>query len=154
VFRPDPTIPFVPATRDRVVALVESINQPQISIPSKPPQSVTGHLCGLRNPDGTFSLYVSLFLPQSAENVVYVHEPRELPLEGYREAEAEGLHFLESMGFMLDNLNFRNMGPELQQRTLERVPLFSRPRAATAAAAQHDRAVAAQAAVARFLSSF
>jgi hypothetical protein len=135
------------------VALVESINQPQISIPSKPPQSVTGHLCGLRNPDGSLSLYVSLWLPQSGENVVYVHEPRELPLEAYREAEAEGLQFLESMGFMLDNLNFRNLGPEQQQRTLDRVPLFSRPRPSRAEGATRERARSPEA-LARLLASF
>ena len=156
MFRPDPTIPFVPATRDRVVALVESINQPQISIPSKPSQAVTGHLCGVKNANGSFSIYVALFLPQSAENVVYVHEPRELAFEASREAEGEGLQFLESMGFMLDNLNFRNMNPDLQQRTIERVPLFSRPNPdpAPAGLAAGDRAGASQAALARLLAGF
>lgn len=149
MFRPDPTIPFVPATRDRVVALVESINQQQISIPSKPPQAVTGHLCGVRNANGTFSVYVALFLAQSAENVVYAHEPRDLPPEAYREAEGEGLQFLESMGFMLDNLNFRKLSAEQQALTLERVPLFSPPRDLPAA-----EPGATPAAIARFLASF
>jgi hypothetical protein len=136
-----------------VVALVESINQPQISIPSKAPQSATGHLCGLRNPDGSLSVYVSLWLPQSGENVVYVHEPRELPIEAYREAEAEGLQFLESMGFMLDNLNFRNLSTEQQQRTLERVPLFSRPRPSRGEVVSRERARSPEA-LARLLASF
>jgi hypothetical protein len=136
---------------------VESINQPQISIPSKPPQSVTGHLCGLRNPAGSLSVYVSLWLPQSGENVVYVHEPRELPIEAYREAEAEGLQFLESMGFMLDNLNFRNLAPAVQEATLKRIPLFSQTRAPSAApggAAVASSAGPDPARVARLLSSF
>jgi hypothetical protein len=135
------------------VTLVESINQPQISIPSKPPQAVTGHLCGLRNPDGSLSVYVSLWLPQSGENVVYAHEPRELAVDAYRDAEAEGLQFLESMGFMLDNLNFRNLSSEQQQRTLERVPLFSRPRPPRADGASRERARSPEA-LARLLASF
>jgi hypothetical protein len=29
------------------------------------------------------------------------------------------------MGFMLDNLNFRNLPPDQQEKTLRRIPLFS-----------------------------
>lgn len=129
MFEPDPSIRFIPATRDQVVALVESINQPQVSIPGKEPQAVQGFLCGLRNPTGTFSIFVSLFLPKTGENVVYVSDRRELEMEEYRRVEIEGLHFLESMGFMLDNLNFRNLAHAQQVETLKRVPLFKEPRA-------------------------
>jgi hypothetical protein len=134
VFEPDPSIRFIPATRDQVVALVESINQPQVSIPGKEPQAVQGFLCGLRNPAGTFSIFVSLFLPKTGENVVYVSDRRELEMEEYRRVEIEGLHFLESMGFMLDNLNFRNLAHAQQVETLKRVPLFQEPRAVPAPA--------------------
>jgi hypothetical protein len=133
VFEPDPSIRFIPATRDQVVALVESINQPQVSIPGKEPQAVQGFLCGLRNPTGTFSIFVSLFLPKTGENVVYVSDRRELEMEEYRRVEIEGLHFLESMGFMLDNLNFRNLAPAQQAETLRRVPLFQEPKPASGA---------------------
>jgi hypothetical protein len=128
VFNPEPSIRFVPATREQVVALVEGINQPQVSIPGKSSQTVSGHLCGVRNANGTFSIYVSLHLPKAGENVVYVHDRRELGVEEYRAVEGEALQFLESMGFMLDNLNFRNLAPAAQEQTLARIPLFSPPR--------------------------
>ena len=128
MFEPDPSIRYIPAGPDQVVALVEGINQPQVSIPGKDPQSVQGFLCGLRNPRGTFSVFVSLYLPRSAENVVYVHDRREVDAAGYADAETDGLHFLESMGFMLDNLNFANLSPAQQAETLRRVPLFQAPR--------------------------
>lgn len=156
MFQPDPSIQFVPATREQVVALVESINQPQVSIPGKPAQMVQGHLCGLRNANGTFSIVVSLFLPKSGENVIYFPEKRQATLEEYRDVEIEGLHFLESMGFMLDNLNFRNLAPALQDATLKRVPLFSQPRPAPSAAAAPEAkpASADPGRLARFLASF
>jgi hypothetical protein len=124
MFHPEPSLTWVPATREQVVAIIESINQPQVSIPGKPPQTVTGHLCALRNANGTFSIYVALHVPRSGENVVYVHDKRQLTLEEYRDIEIEGLQFLESMGFMLDNLNFRNLSPEMQETTVRRIPLF------------------------------
>ncbi len=130
MFEADPSIRYIPAGREQVVALVESINQPQVSIPGKEVQAVQGFLCGLRNANGTFSIFVSLYLPKSGENVVYGSDPREVGMEAYRDVEVEGLHFLESMGFMLDNLNFRNLAPAQQVETLKRVPLFQEPRAA------------------------
>ena len=128
MFKPEPSITWVPTTREQVVAVVESINQPQVSIPGKPSQQVFGHLVGLRNGNGSFSIYIALHLPKSGENVVYVNDRRQLTVEEYRDVEIEGLHFLESMGFMLDNMNFRNLSPEVQTQTLQRIPLFSQPR--------------------------
>jgi len=128
VFRPEPSISHLPFTKDQVVAVVESINQPQVSVPGKPAQAVVGHLCGVRNPNGTFSIYVGLHLAKSDENVVYVNEKAQLTVEEYRAVEVEGLHFLESMGFMLDNLNFRNLSPAVQEQTFGRIPLFHAPR--------------------------
>ena len=150
MFEPDPSIRYIPATREQVVALVESINQPQVSIPGKEPQAVQGFLCGLRNQNGTFSIFVSLYLPRTGENVVYVSDKREVGMEEYRDVEVEGLHFLESMGFMLDNLNFRNLAagaagrdPEAGRRSSTR---RARPTAPGVEARQTER-------IARLLAS-
>jgi hypothetical protein len=153
VFTPDPDIKFVSTTRDQVVAIIEGINQPQVSIPGKAPQGVSGHLCGLRNANATFSIYVALHLPKSGENVVYLHPRRQLSADEYRQVQDEGLAFLESMGFMLDNLNYRNMTPELQDATLKRIPLFSPPKAPAPTQAAADGAAEA-ARLARLLASF
>ena len=134
MFEPDPGIRYIPASREQVVALVESINQPQVSVPGKEPQAVQGFLCGLRNQNGSFSIFISLYLPKTGENVVYANDRREVGMEEYRDVEIEGLHFLESMGFMLDNLNFRNLAELQQVETLKRVPVFHEPRAADGAA--------------------
>ncbi len=154
MFTPDPSIPFVPATREQVVAVIEGINQPQVSIPGKAPQGVSGHLCGLRNANGTFSIYVALHLPKSGENVVYLHPRRQVTADEYREVQEEGLHFLESMGFMLDNLNYRNMAPAMQDATLKRIPLFSPPRPVGPPPAAAADGAAEAARVGRLLASF
>jgi hypothetical protein len=157
VFRPEPSITHVPATRDAVVAIVESINQPQVSIPGKPAQAVSGHLVAIRNGGATFAIFVALHLPKSGENVVYVHDRGQLGLDDYRQVESEGLQFLESMGFMLDNLNFRNLSPDAQEQTLRRIPLFSPPRPTGTAAPATPGAQPAPAdpvRVARLLASF
>ena len=156
MFQPEPSLKWVPATREQVVAVVESINQPQVSIPGKPSQQVFGHLVGLRNGNGSFSIYVALFLPKSGENVVYVHDRRQLTVDEYRAVEVEGLQFLESMGFMIDNLNFRNLSADVQDRTLKRITLFSQPRppGEVPGAAPGGSAAQDPARVARLLASF
>jgi hypothetical protein len=160
VFRPEPSVTHLPIAREQVVALVESINQPQVSIPGKAPQAVFGRLCGVRNANGTLSIYVGLFLPKSGENVVYVHEKAQLTVEEYRPVEVEGLHFLESMGFMLDNLNFRNLAADVQEQTFQRTPLFHPPRppapgaAPAAGGAGASPAAADPGRLGRFLASF
>jgi hypothetical protein len=129
VFQPDPAVQFVSATREQVVAVVESINQPQVSVPGRPAQTCTGNLCGIRNANGTLSIFVGLHFPATGENVVYASDRRQLAtVDEYREVEVEALGFLESMGFMLDNLNFRNLPADVQEKTLKRVPIFSPPR--------------------------
>ena len=157
MFQPEPSLTWIPAQRDAVVAIVESINQPQVSIPGKASQQVFGHLVGVRNANNTFSIYVALHLPKSGENVVYVNGRRQLSVEEYRDVEVEGLQFLESMGFMLDNLNFRNLGQDAQEKTLTRIPLFSPPRPpgeASGVAGAGRPAGPDPARVARLLSSF
>ncbi len=156
-FKPEPSITWVPAAREQVVAVIESINQPQVSIPGKASQQVSGHLCGVRNANGTFSIYVGLHLPKSGESVIYVHDRRQLTVDEYRDVEVEGLQFLESMGFMLDNLNFRNLSPEVQDDTLRRIPLLSKPRPpgeAPAGAAARPAATTSSVRVARLLAAF
>lgn len=148
VFQPDESLAYLPVGREQVVSLLESINQPQISIPGKAAQAAQAYLCGLRTADGSFALVVSLFLANTGENVVYAHIPTRLPGGLYAAAEEEGRHFLESMGFILDDLNFRAMAAEQQALAMERVPLFAPPRPPPA-----DRA-ASPAAVARLLASF
>ena len=129
MFTPDAEILFIPATRDQVAVLVEGINQPQVSIPGKAAQAVTGHLVGLRHASGRFSVLVGLHLPRTGENVIYAHPSGEVGASEFAGLQDEAQAFLESMGFMLDNLNFRNIGTEQQEAALKRIPLFSPPTA-------------------------
>jgi hypothetical protein len=59
------------------------------------------------------------------------------------------------MGFMLDNLNFRNMPPAQQEATLKRLPVFSPPAAPPAPGpAAGPARPEPGGALARFLASF
>ena len=125
MFSIDPAIERLPAKRENVVAIIESVNQPHVGIPGKTPQPAKAYVCGLRNSNATFSLFVFMLLTKTNETVVYVFHERQFPLESYRDAEADALQFVESMGFMVENLNFRNQPAGIQEELLQRIPAFA-----------------------------
>src|SRR5579863_2213388 len=102
MFEIDAKLTHLPARREQVVAVIESVNQPHVAIPGKNPQGVQAYLCGLRNANASFSIYIYLLLSENKEPVVYTYDQPQFALEAYRQAEAEALQFVESMGFMME----------------------------------------------------
>jgi hypothetical protein len=125
VFSIDPTLLHIDAVREQVVAIIESVNQPHVAIPGKQPQPAQAWVAGVRNANASFSLYIYLFLAGAQEPVIYVYAQRQFALESYREVETDALNFVESMGFMRENVNFRNLAPESQDELLSRIPVFA-----------------------------
>jgi hypothetical protein len=154
VYQIDPKLRFLSPGREQVVAVVESINQPQVIIPGRGPQAAQAYVAGLRNPNATFSIFIYLWLSQSKESVIYSYHLPQFPLEDYREAEAEALHFVESMGFMMENLNFRNLSPDAQKEVFERVPIFSVPQREVEPEAEVSDINEASQKLARLLAAF
>lgn len=123
----DNSLNHIPAQREHVIALYESINQPLVNIPGAGAASTGAYVLGTRNGQGSHSVFVYLFQAETRTVVVYVSEPRELQHEAFR-AEIEGaLGFVESMGFMTDNLHFPTLAPAEQDTVMARVPLFRPP---------------------------
>jgi hypothetical protein len=96
-----------------------------VAAANKPLEPAKAYIVGVRNPSGLFSIYVYLHLLQSKECLIYLHDPTEIPMESYHDTEVEALQFVESMGFMVDNLNFRQMAPEQQQALMDSMPVFT-----------------------------
>jgi Tfp pilus assembly protein PilF len=67
-----------------------------------------------------------LYLPDSGECAVYVPSTGTVPADRYQGEEAEALGFVESMGFILDNLNFRNKTAQEQEDYIKTLPVFQR----------------------------
>ncbi len=123
----DPSLTHVPARRGHVVALHESINQPLVNIPGRGVAPTGAFVLGTKNDHGAFTVFVYLYQPESAAALLYVSDPRALSEEPFRREEAEAVRFVESMGFLLDDVHFTRLPPAEQDAVIERVPLFRPP---------------------------
>jgi Tfp pilus assembly protein PilF len=126
----------LPAVKDQVVQLYQSLNAPHLAIPGRKAGPAMAFVLGLRGPSG-FAVFVYLYMQQSGESAVYVPSNGTVPAEQFQSEEAEALGFTESMGFIMDNLNFRGRPPDEQDAIIRTMPVFMReppPPAATAGA--------------------
>ncbi len=127
MLRVDPTLNHIPARREHVVSLYESINQPLVNIPNHGTAPTGAFLLGTRNEHGFYTVFVYLHQPETRAVIIYVSEPRNLSAEQFRVEETEAVRFVESMGFMVDSVHFRQLGPAEQDAVIARVPIFRPP---------------------------
>jgi hypothetical protein len=124
VFEIRPDIGFIQTSRENIVAIIESINQPMVAAAGGSAEQTKCYIVGVRNDSGLFSVHIYLYMNNTQECLVYLHDPPEIQMDDYHDTELEALGFVESMGFMVDNLNFRTMQPEVQLETMASLPVF------------------------------
>ena len=123
----DSSLNHIPAGPNHVIGLHESINQPLVNIPNFGTAPTAAYVLGTRNDQGAYTVFVYLHQVETRAVIIYVSEPRLLTHEQYRVEEAEALRFVESMGFMVDNLHFPTLAPPEQDTVMNRIPLFRPP---------------------------
>ncbi|MEW5740701.1 MAG: social motility TPR repeat lipoprotein Tgl [Myxococcota bacterium] len=133
MFTIDERLKGLPAVKEQVVQLYQSLNQPHLAVPGRKAGPASGYVLGLRGPSG-FAVFVYLYMPDSGECAVYVPSNGTVAAEQYQSEEAEALGFVESMGFIMDNLNFRGRPIDEQEGMIRSLPIFQRepPAAGTA----------------------
>jgi|CXWL01.1.fsa_nt_gi Tfp pilus assembly protein PilF len=125
MFAIDERLKGLPALRDQVVSLYQSLNQPHLAVPGKQAGPAQGYVLGLRSPSG-FAVFVYLHLPESQDCAVYAPSNRAVTSEKFAEEETDALGFVESMGFIMDNLNFRGRPNDEQEQMMKTLAVFQR----------------------------
>lgn len=148
---------------DRVVAIIESINTPNIAIPELGTEPTKAYLVGVLTPAGGAAIFCYLLLLDTNRPIIYISNPPEVALDHYPILESDSIQFVESMGFMLDNLNFRGRAPAEQVAIAETMPFFyeqqprmagTLPSSAAGMVLPKEQIPPERLAVARFLASF
>ena len=144
----------LPASREQVIALHTSLNSPHLFIPGKPAGPAQAFILGLRGSTG-FATFIYLYLSEAADCAVYVSGKRNTSFEEYLAEEGEALAFVESMGFMMDNSNWRSMAQATQEELLKTLPVFFRdPRQVPAVVKRVEEKRNAATTLGRFLAAF
>jgi type IV pilus assembly protein PilF len=125
MFTIDERLGGLPAVKDQVVQLYQSLNAPHLAVPNRRAGPATAYVLGLRGPTG-FAVFVYLYMAESGECAVYVPANGTVGADRYQAEEAGALTFVESMGFIMDNLNFRGRPPEEQEGLIRTLPVFQR----------------------------
>jgi hypothetical protein len=115
----------LPAAREQVLLLHQSINSPHLAIPGKPAGPAQAFVVGLRGASG-FAVFIYLFLSEARDCAVYAPARRGTSLEDTQQHEAEALAFVESMGFMMDNAHYASLSTAQQDELLKSLPVFSK----------------------------
>ncbi len=164
MFTPLPGHNVVGIQLDQIVAIIESINSPNISIPDMGTEPTKAYLIGALTPGGGAAIFCYLLQIDTNRPIIYISNPPEVPLDQYQWLESESIQYVESMGFMLDNLGFRSRDPGEQAVLFESLPPFSARQArmpgsidlasSTAMALPPEDVSPDRLAVARLLASF
>jgi hypothetical protein len=109
---------------DQIIAIIESINAPSVALPELGTGPTKAYLVGCLTPSGRACIFCYLLQTQTNRPSCFISQPAEVALDAYTALEAESIQFVESMGFMLDNLNFRSRLPHEQALLFETLPFF------------------------------
>ena len=123
MFTLDDRVKTLPANRDAIVLLYQSLNSPQVGIPGKQAGPAQSFVVAFRGPHGA-AMFIYLYLPDSGESAVYISDKRNMPPDELMQEENEALGFVESMGFMMDNLNYENLSADQRDDLLRTLPPF------------------------------
>lgn len=110
----------IPAVNVR--RLHRSLSDIQVALPGLPAQQSSAYLCLFTAEDG-FGISVVFHLHASRKLAFYVPEQGKIPMQNVGRILDEGIHFAESMGFMLGDLDFHHLDAAEQARLWNSLPL-------------------------------
>ncbi len=106
----------------RVAMLYRSAVEIQLALPDLPSQMGSAVMVMLKG-GGNIQVLVGLSLVKSCRNIFYVSESGEVPAEQADQELEEGLIFAESMGFILNDVDFCRMTAEEQEVYWKNLPI-------------------------------
>jgi hypothetical protein len=139
VFALDTKLRGFPVTRDQVVAVYQSSNAPHLAIPGKRAGLAQAYVIGLRL-GGGLAVYVYLYLQEGFDCAVYSSNNVNQSSDEYRNEESEAFAFVESMGFIMTSINFRELSAQDQEVMLRTLPPFLKDPRLTAQLAAKTKA--------------
>lgn len=126
MFEVDPQTTWIDPTAGPISSLVQSLNTPLVAAGPHPAENVQAWIVSRVAAGGSSDVLVYFHLTQANLPVVYRWADGAVPPPQLAYVQEEALSFCESMGFMMDNLNFAALSPEARGELLQTLPPFTR----------------------------
>lgn len=149
MFLPAPELKYLAIDPQGIVALYHSVNATSVLLPGRPSQNARAVIVGHR--PLAFAVHVALHFPDTGEHLVYKPDEEALDAEGARQYAQEAIQFAESMGFFMENLNWRDLDPVQRPELLASLKVFQPPVVTGPAADERRRPLDPRTKLARLL---
>ncbi len=116
----------VEVTLEAIVALYRSVNSALVALPGIPSSKAEAVVVGTRQPEG-FSVLVALHLSSEERHLVFAHDPATMDGAQARAAAKEALGFVEAMGFVMENVSWRDLDSSARRQRLADLKVFDPP---------------------------
>jgi len=123
MFQQDQKKSWVEAGLDQVAYLATSVNRPVVVPPGRSPEPAQAYVCILRTAKG-YEFYIYLHLITSNLGLLYKWDKGAMPKEVVPQIQQSATEFTESMGFMMNDLRWREMNPAQKQDSFNSFPIF------------------------------
>ncbi len=104
VFQWDKSLANLDVDAGQLLQLFRSMRDVQLALPGIPAQEASAYLCQYRTGENIGTVVV-LHLHKSEELAIYSDAPREVPADGADRALDRALVFVESIGFLMNDLD-------------------------------------------------
>ena len=106
MFQWDKSLKSLDVPAEQLTQLFRSMRDVQLALPGIPAQEASAYLCQYQGEDKVGTL-VALHLHKNAELAIYVDTPREVFVEQAERALDQALVFVESIGFLMNDLDIQ-----------------------------------------------
>lgn len=127
LFQPDSSRTFIDVDPAHVAALYQSVNQTTVLVPGEASAMARAVVVGHRSAGG-FDVVIGLHLVDAGRHLVFRRsDPSTLDGEGARDAARDALAFVESMGFFMENVNWKQLEAADRGDLLAQLKVFAAP---------------------------
>jgi len=119
-----PTLDSLVVSSGDILLLLISLNRPMVALEDFATDEADATICTVQRESDMVSTVVHLLLQQGRTALFFTFESDPYPVDLRGPVEEEAIDFVESLGFVMDDARFSQIGPDEQKALLER-PIFT-----------------------------
>jgi hypothetical protein len=123
MFELESDLTFISAGAEEVIDIYTSINRSTVAPPGLTPEPAQAFIATVYK-DGAYMVHIYLHLTNSNSGILYSWSEGPVAAEVVSNLYQSAFEFTESMGFMMDDMRYRDKAGEEKSSTWQQVPMF------------------------------